>query len=124
MIAEKLLEELRSSASFRSWRKVSKPSVVPGRGKSFRYVGETFTNLASFRYVGETFTNLVIDEKHFSCSELAKAWGISPQTIRELFRDEEGVLKIGSNGTRTRRAYKTLRIPLSVAERVHSRLSA
>jgi methylphosphotriester-DNA--protein-cysteine methyltransferase len=66
----------------------------------------------------------VVDEKHFTPADLAKAWGISPQTIRELFKNEEGVLKIGSKGTRTRRAYKTLRIPESVAERVHTRLSA
>ena len=38
--------------------------------------------------------------------------------------NEEGVLKIGSNGTRNRRAYKLLRIPESIAERVHPRLTA
>lgn len=63
-------------------------------------------------------------EKHFTPQELADVWGVSVQTIREIFKGEDGVLKIGSNGTRTRRAYKTLRIPESVAERVHTRLSA
>jgi len=51
-------------------------------------------------------------------------WNVSVQTIRDVFRDEPGVLKLGSNGTRTRRGYKTLRIPESVVERVHQRLSA
>ena len=60
-------------------------------------------------------------EKHFTPAELATAWNVSAQTIREIFRREPGVLKIGSNATKTRRAYKMLRIPASVAERVHNR---
>jgi hypothetical protein len=69
-------------------------------------------------------SQVMVDEKHYAPSELAEMWGVSVQTIRELFKDEEGVLKIGRDGTRMRRAYKTLRIPHSVAERVHTRLSA
>jgi hypothetical protein len=69
-------------------------------------------------------SSLLKDERHFTPKELAGLWGVSVQTIREVFRHEEGVLKIGRDGTRTRRAYKTLRIPESVAERVHTRLSA
>jgi hypothetical protein len=66
----------------------------------------------------------IMGEQHYTPADLAKMWGVSVQTIRELFKDEEGVLKIGSDGTRNRRAYKTLRIPHSIAERVHTRLSA
>jgi predicted transcriptional regulator len=69
-------------------------------------------------------STIMVDEKHYTPSELAQMWGVSVQTIRELFKNEEGVLKIGRNGTRMRRAYKTLRIPHSIAERVHTRLSA
>jgi hypothetical protein len=65
----------------------------------------------------------VMAEKHYTPTELAEMWGVSVQTVRELFKDEDGVLKIGSDGTRNRRAYKTLRIPHSVAERVHTKLS-
>jgi hypothetical protein len=68
-------------------------------------------------------SNVMMDEKHYSPAELADLWGVSVQTIRELFKSEDGVLKIGSDGTRNRRAYKTLRIPYSVAERVHTKLS-
>jgi hypothetical protein len=57
-------------------------------------------------------------EKHYSPAELADAWSFSAEKIRQLFRNEPGVLKIGTAG------YITLRIPASVAERVHNRLSA
>lgn len=61
--------------------------------------------------------------KHFTPMELAEAWGVSPDTIRKLFRDEPGVLKLGRAGSRFRRSYFSLRIPQEVAERVHRRLS-
>jgi len=67
---------------------------------------------------------LAKDERHFTPQELADMWKVSVQTIREIFQNEDGVLKIGRDGTRTRRRYKTLRIPESVVERVHTRLSA
>jgi hypothetical protein len=63
-------------------------------------------------------------EKHFSPTELAKAWGVSTETIRSIFRTEPGVLKLGRPGTKFRRGYFTLRIPEQVAERVHRKLSA
>ena len=62
-------------------------------------------------------------ETHYSPAALAKLWGVSVETIRVLFRSERGVLKIGNTGTKYRRAYITLRIPESVAERVHERLA-
>lgn len=68
--------------------------------------------------------DLAHKERHYSPTEIAKQWGVSIQTVRTIFGNEEGVLKIGSNGTRHRRRYKTLRIPESVAIRVHTRLSA
>ena len=112
-ITSDVVAELLSSPSFLSWSPDQKPSRPPAFGSSEPFV-----------YKGEKYTNLVVDEKHVTCSELAAAWGVSPQTIREVFRKEEGVLKIGSEGTRTRRAYRTLRIPESVAVRVHTRLAA
>lgn len=79
---------------------------------------------APLRLEDITESNSDIAEKHFTPQELAESWGVSVQTVRQIFEGEEGVLKIGRDGTRTRRRYKTLRIPLSVAERVHERLSA
>jgi hypothetical protein len=65
----------------------------------------------------------VIEEKHYSPTELAKAWGLSPEMIRQLFVNEPGVLVIRRHGTRFKRVYKTIRIPQSVAQRLHNRLS-
>jgi hypothetical protein len=67
---------------------------------------------------------MIVDERHFSPSDLAKAWGVSAETVRQIFREEPGVLKIGKPGTKTKRGYFTLRIPEEVAERVHRRLAA
>jgi hypothetical protein len=60
------------------------------------------------------------DEKHFTPQQLANAWGVDVKTIRNIFRDEPGVLKI-SNASKLR---TTLRIPKEIAERVHRRLAA
>ena len=55
-------------------------------------------------------------ERHYSVNEIAKLWSLSPDSVRRLFRRERGVLVIGNR-------YVTLRIPESVLERVHRRLS-
>jgi hypothetical protein len=68
--------------------------------------------------------NSVASDKHFAPSELAEAWNLSVETIRSLFRNEPGVLKIGNTSSRHKRGYITLRIPKQVVERVHRRLSA
>jgi len=99
---------LRNSPQFRQWRS----------SDSFELASLTRTDIA------RSPVSAVVAEKHFTPQELAEAWGVSVQTIRDVFRNEEGVLKLGSNGTRTKRRYKTLRIPESVAKRVHTRLSA
>jgi hypothetical protein len=62
-------------------------------------------------------------ELHYSGSELAELWGLSSDTIRRLFEDEPGVVTIGERNPRRKRRYVTLRIPQSVAARVHRRLS-
>jgi hypothetical protein len=74
--------------------------------------------------VDELFKMHAMDVRHYSPDELAELWSVSAETIRSIFRDEPGVLKIGKTGTRTKRGYFTLRIPEDVAERVHARLSA
>ncbi len=58
-------------------------------------------------------------EKHYTVTELAELWNVHADTIRRMFRDEAGVLKIGQSGRRRKRDYFTLRIPASVAARVH-----
>jgi len=62
-------------------------------------------------------------EKHYTPVELGKLWGLHGKTVRELFKSEQGVIVLGNpKTTRYRKAYTTLRIPASVAERVHRRL--
>lgn len=62
-------------------------------------------------------------ERHYTPRQIAELWQLDTRTIRELFRDEPGVLKIGESGRRGRRDYITLRIPESVLLRVHQQRS-
>jgi hypothetical protein len=67
--------------------------------------------------------SLVI-ERHYSAAELAERWNLSLDTIRRIFQNEPGVVVLGDNsGKPGKRRYTTLRIPESVAARVHRRLS-
>jgi len=62
-------------------------------------------------------------EKHYSVTELAELWGLDPDTLRPLFRNRPGVLKIHRPGNRQKREYTSLRIPASIAEKVHAELA-
>ena len=96
------ISRLKASEKFRGWKPSYAARPTPGIERS----------------------SILREERHFTPQELADMWRVSVQTVREIFQNEDGVLKIGRDGTRTRRRYKTLRIPESVAERVHTRLSA
>lgn len=61
-------------------------------------------------------------EPHYKPRELAKKWGLSESTMVNLFANEDGVLRLGVHNGR-RRSRVSLRIPQSVAERVHRRLT-
>jgi hypothetical protein len=61
-------------------------------------------------------------QKHYSVVELSKLWGFSQKTIRRLFADEPGIIKIAHEETRHKRGYTSVRIPEHVAKRVHRRL--
>jgi hypothetical protein len=63
-------------------------------------------------------------EPHFTVQQIAEMWNLSADAIRRLFRGEPGVVEIKSERSAyRRRSYTSLRIPRSVAERVHRRLS-
>jgi len=62
-------------------------------------------------------------EIHFTVQQIAERWGLSPNSVRALFENEPGVLKIERPGTLRKRKHTTLRIPESVMERVHRRMS-
>jgi hypothetical protein len=61
----------------------------------------------------------------YTVAELAREWHLSTDKIRELFRDEPGVVKLQDKNAykKRKRPYVTLRIPPAVAERVKRRLS-
>ena len=61
-------------------------------------------------------------ERHYAPSEVADLWHFNVETIRQLFRDEPGVVVLQAPVKKGKRPYKTIRIPHSVLERVHKRL--
>jgi hypothetical protein len=61
----------------------------------------------------------------YTPQELAVLWSLSEDTIREVFKDEPGVIRITNKPTKkNRKAYTSIRIPEDVAARVQRRLSA
>jgi hypothetical protein len=74
--------------------------------------------------MGTTSSPAASLEPHFTLAQVAEAWGVSTDTVRRMFQDEPGVLVIEPPAGRfSRRRYRTLRIPASVAERVHRRMT-
>jgi hypothetical protein len=57
-------------------------------------------------------------EQHFRPVQLAARSGFSEDVIRDMFRDQPGVLELDHPETRTKRRYRSMSIPASVAERV------
>ena len=73
----------------------------------------------------ETYQNTavgIVTERHYAPDELGQLWNLSADTVRRLFEREPGVLVIERAQKRARR-YRTLRIPESVAQRVHRQLT-
>jgi hypothetical protein len=62
-------------------------------------------------------------EPVFTCEELGTANKLHSSTIRKIFVDEPGVIRLGRPGGRGRRQYFTLRIPASVVARVFGRMT-
>lgn len=57
-------------------------------------------------------------DRMYTPRELADLWKLSEQSIRRLFQDQPGVLKLGDSNPRGKRGYVTLRIPSAVVEQV------
>lgn len=62
------------------------------------------------------------NEKHYSVIEISKLWALSQKTVRRIFEKEPGVIQWGSEESRHKRGYRTLRIPATVLMRVHRKL--
>ena len=59
---------------------------------------------------------------HYKVKDLAKAWGLSYNTVLREVKEEPDVLRIGEPSPR-RRTKITLRVPADVADRIWRRLS-
>ena len=64
-------------------------------------------------------------ERHYSAAEVAEMWNVSVGTVRRIFQNEPGVLALGEPRPKfgRQRGKVTMRIPQSVLERVHRRLT-
>ena len=64
-------------------------------------------------------------EKHYSTEEVASLWGVSTKTVRRIFEDMPGVLKIANPRLvkRARAARVTIRIPMSLLQTAHEERS-
>ena len=58
-------------------------------------------------------------ERHFRLGELAQMWKLGRETVRQLVKDEPGVIKIRLG---RKKAHTVYSIPQSVAARIHTRL--
>jgi hypothetical protein len=70
--------------------------------------------------------NEALPEPSLTVKEIADGWQISRDSVRRIFSDEPGVLRIGHEtrlvGRKYKRRYFTLRIPRSVYLRVLDRM--
>ena len=67
------------------------------------------------------FSNSAL-EPHYSVQVPAELWRLDESTIRRMFEDVPGVLKIGTERRRSgKRDYFTLRIPASIASREYQK---
>jgi hypothetical protein len=62
-------------------------------------------------------------ERHYTVKQVAELWGVSENTVRTIFRDMPGVLKIANprllRRERKRAVPVSLRIPESALKRAH-----
>ena len=58
-------------------------------------------------------------EQHFTPAQVAQQWGVSTRTVRRLFANTPGVLKLGTKGK-----HVSLRIPGRLLKAHYAKLSA
>lgn len=71
---------------------------------------------------GDVVSNSLIEQRHYTITQLASRWGLGYNTVYRAFVDEPDVLRIG-NVKSKKRTKITMRIPESVAGRVYRRLT-
>jgi hypothetical protein len=70
----------------------------------------------------ELFPKMSALERHYTSIEVAKLWKLSDDTVRAIFKNVPGVLKIVRPETRNKRGYTSYRIPESVVQKVHAEM--
>ena len=112
-----------ASPQFRAWRP-SGTSDLDFTGEGFGTIGESWHNRGDdLRDGGNKSADAAVAlERHFEPAELGKLWGLSDDTIRRIFESEDGVLR-HTETNRLKRKYVSMRIPESVAVRVHRKMS-
>jgi hypothetical protein len=60
-------------------------------------------------------------ERHYTLTELSKAWHVSRPTLQSWFRDEPGIIRYGADKLKKgrKRTNVQLRVPEHVARRVY-----
>ena len=58
-------------------------------------------------------------EKHYRIGDLAKLWNLGRETVRQLVKDDPGVLKVKCG---RKKAHTTYSVPESIATKIHTRL--
>ena len=61
-------------------------------------------------------------ETHYTPIQIGALWGLSARFVRDLFRDELGVLVVDRPEQMHKRGYASLHIPESVMRRVYERM--
>jgi hypothetical protein len=59
-------------------------------------------------------------ERHYTPNEVAQMWSVTPGTVRKIFGERVGVLKLGAA---TNKRYTLLRIPQSVLDQAHAEMT-
>ncbi len=93
------------------------------KGTSFEEKAQAMRERNSPASIGHPFVPTAFNERHYSVKEIAEMWSLSTDAVGRLFDHEPGVLVIGDSESRHKRQYRTLRIPHSIIERVHRRMS-
>jgi AraC-like DNA-binding protein len=83
----------------------------------------TFNTASSHAVAVPSEPQRLNEEPHYTVKEVAAMLKLSPDSIRRLFRNEPGVLALGSVGRRGKRPYVSLRIPQSVFERKYRQIT-
>lgn len=64
-----------------------------------------------------------VTERHYTVAEIAKLWRLSKTVVYTLFADVAGVIRYNGQRDSRKRKYVTMRIPESVAARVHAAMT-